>query len=155
MAAAKKPQPRMGRLARLHKKQGFIEEVNKAPDCEHHDNRSPVFGRYFCRFYKEYFDLAKCVSCNHDSTKEISKKKYVYIIEPHCHGNGGWCGFGIVGEYKSVKAALRTKPRWEPVYSPYGGSVLNKPRMSLTPDPNDAIYIFDWDMDKWEESEQR
>lgn len=120
-------------------------------DCEYHDNSTSVFGKYFCRFYKDYRDPTKCVSCKHDTTKKSSKKEYVYIIQPICHGNGGWCGSEIVKEYNSVDAALKTKPRWRPVHSPYSGEVLNEPIMSLTNDPNDAIYIFDWESDKWNE----
>jgi hypothetical protein len=105
----------------------------------------------YCRFYKDYRNVSKTESCNHDTSKEISKKKYVYIIKLRCHGNGGWCGSTIIKEFSSMAKALRTKPRWEPEYSPYDGHILNHPRLSPTNDINDARYIFDWEDDRWKE----
>jgi hypothetical protein len=66
----------------------------------------------------------------------------VYIIEPICHGNGGWCGHEIWKELKTVEDALKENPFWEPVFSPYSGHCINNPRLCLTDDPNDAIYVF-------------
>lgn len=105
----------------------------------------------YCRFYHDYRDMKKTESCNHDTSKGLPEKNFFYIIEPQCHGNGGWCGSTVVGEYTSIKAALKTKPRWRPEYSPYDGHIMNKPRLSPSPDPNEATHFFDWDTGKWKE----
>lgn len=65
-----------------------------------------------------------------------------YIIIPQCHGNGGWCGSEIVEVHESIKGALKSRPRWIPVSSPYSGNIINHPRLGLSKDPNKALYIF-------------
>lgn len=68
----------------------------------------------------------------------------VYIIEPHCHGNGGWCGETIVKECENLKEALLFVPEYE---EPCWGD--NQTRISYTKNINDAKYYYDWDEQKW------
>jgi hypothetical protein len=103
----------------------------------------------FCKFYHDYRKFAKLEKCNHNTSNKQSKKEYFYVIEPECHGNGGWCGSHVVKEYTSLEKALKSKPRWRPEHSPYDGHILNHPRLSQSTYPNEATHIFNWDLDEW------
>ena len=73
-----------------------------------------------------------------------------YIIEPLCHGNGGWYGSKVHKKLDTLQAALKEKPSWEEHISPLTNRVINSPRLSPTKNPNSAIYIFDMEDKKWE-----
>ena len=81
--------------------------------------------------------------------KTQKKKTRWYVIEPLCHGNGGWYGSKIWKRFTTLKQALRSRPNWEAEWSPYGGGIINNPRLSQTQDINDAQYIFKFDTMEW------
>lgn len=129
-----------------------------------------------CKLYMDYSEGAdtqvnkseKCCNCIHKPKCDFSAEmdawrpnysckkfkhvndKTVYIVEPLCHGNGGWCGTEIVAEYPSLEDALKSRPRVRLEYSPYGGDVMNEPRLSHTKNINDATHIFAYEGGWWE-----
>lgn len=88
------------------------------------------------------------------SIEKIKLTDKVWIVVPHCHGNGGWCGYSTLSSKKGMqlKRALSIKNpstkynydtnwQWEGVH----GSI----RIATKPDPNYSIYFFDEDDEKW------
>jgi len=106
--------------------------------------------------YKDahFYKLKYCTHTRFEMPKygEDVMKKRAFIIRPIPHGNGGICGIEVEKEFKTVRQALKSKPYWDPDYSPYDcNRILNKPRLCLTKDFDDCLYIFEWDKDEWRE----
>lgn len=69
-------------------------------------------------------------------------QKPVYIIEPHEHGNGGWCGQTIHGVF-SLRRALKINPIekfCDGYYEPFFGSQIG---ICGKPDINTALFVYD------------
>jgi len=73
----------------------------------------------------------------------------IYIVYPEAHGNGGWCGSEVKETHEKIEDALRHRPDFFPVHCPYGGRLVNGPRICKSEDPNDALYVWD-EYDGWE-----
>jgi hypothetical protein len=77
---------------------------------------------------------------------KIHGNKIVYIIEPECHGNGGWCGYRTVVKmrYSEFKNGFNPYEKYEMNYRPsdYYDFGDIRPRASLNENPNDAFSIF-------------
>ena len=91
-----------------------------------------------------------------------------YIVEPRCHGNGGWIGSNIRVKVSSLKDALRFYPvawdelcensvfqiEWEAEENPYSGDILNELRICKdTKNPSYSAYIFDVNRMSWIEGD--
>jgi hypothetical protein len=70
----------------------------------------------------------------------------VHLIQPHCHGNGGWCGQNIIGTMPMKKALATCNLNWENRSSSGGDARV---RICRTKDANDAILFFDAEESCW------
>ncbi len=71
-----------------------------------------------------------------------------YIVVPHCHGNGGWCGSSVEAEYPTEDEALHHHPNYET-----NDWENNAPRICLDKNPNNALYIWNNVEYIWEKQE--
>jgi hypothetical protein len=120
--------------------EGADTQVNKSEKC------CNCIHQPKCDFSAEMDFWRPNYSCK--KFKHVNDKT-VYIVEPLCHGNGGWCGTEIVAEHPSLEDALKSRPRVRLEYSPYGGDVMNEPRLSPTKNINDATHIFAYEDGLW------
>lgn len=77
-----------------------------------------------------------------------------YLIEPLCHGNGGWSGERLLAQSNNINDLLNINLKdinWNMERCPYTGRVINQPRIcGISKDLNDALYILDHDTNEWE-----
>jgi hypothetical protein len=85
--------------------------------------------------------------------KDVMRQR-AFLLKPLAHGNGGICGFEVMEEFRTLAQGLKSKPRWREERSPYDwNEILNSPRLCLSKDYNDCLFIFDWEEEKWGEHE--
>lgn len=81
-----------------------------------------------------------------------------YIVNPRCHGNGGWCGETVVKESKNLNALLKMKPVKDFEWDKYTYDMIgcdNCPRIcGDRKDPNYSYYIFDLDEYVWRKNSE-
>ncbi len=76
-------------------------------------------------------------------------KSPLYIIEPHEHGNGGWCGSGVLAivDESEVFGVDPVKDYLDGEYSPLWNSKI---RAARTDDPNKLLlYVWDHEARHW------
>ncbi len=77
-----------------------------------------------------------------------------YIVQPSCHGNGGWCGSNVLKEFSSLEDALLfiPKEKHSDDFDSYFGD--SSPRICTDKDPNHSLYILEGESGiwKWEHS---
>ena len=69
-------------------------------------------------------------------------KDAYYVITPHEHGNGGWCGHKI-NDVLSLDIALKTNPVKEYHYGYYDTICGSQIRLCRIDDPNFPVYVWD------------
>lgn len=74
----------------------------------------------------------------------------VFIVAPLCHGNGGWCGSKTLGKRKSLKNALAIRnPHFKFDWHYDAQWADSRIRICRTENPNNALYIFDPEDERW------
>jgi hypothetical protein len=72
-----------------------------------------------------------------------------FLIEPMCHGNGGWCGQSIlqVGTKAELLAICPNERGWSGNHGPYAYDP--EPRICTEPDVSKSIIIWDGEELTW------
>ncbi len=88
------------------------------------------------------------------AAKAKKLKSPLYIVEPHEHGNGGWCGSEVLDVVSKAKLfSINPVRRYKGGdYSPSWGSKI---RACKTSDPNGALYMWDHEGEHWVDGQGR
>jgi hypothetical protein len=86
--------------------------------------------------------------------KKFDPKRKVWIVQPHCHGNGGWYGYKTLSSKRGMqlKRALKINPFTEyDAYNDYDHTGrLGAPRICFSEDPNRSLFLFNGNDMRWE-----
>lgn len=132
----------------------YLEETKyglhmECKDCKLHTSPTCEATYKNAHFYK--FKYCTHKRLDRPVKPENVMRQRAFLIRPIPHGNGGIAGIEVMKEFKTLAQGLKSKPRWRPEYSPYSATtVLNRPRLCLSKDYNDCLFVFDWEEEKWE-----
>lgn len=82
---------------------------------------------------------------------EDAMRKRAFLIRGQMHGNGGVCGSEVVKEFRTLAQGLKSKPHWKPPNPCEELNFMEWPRLCLSKDYNDCLFIFYPGQGEWRE----
>lgn len=85
--------------------------------------------------------------------KKFDPKRKVWIVSPHCHGNGGWCGQSVLSSKRGMQLQRAVKINPSVKYDVYEDwfefGRLGATRICFKPDANKSLYYWQSDEKRW------